>query len=100
MKKNHRKRFAHKLALALGKSVSQIMRMPSSEFDDWVAYYDIDPFGTERDSIHTAQIVQVIASLFVKHPKPLKDFILNFMNDATDVDIEQKLRMIAAKQGN
>lgn len=96
LRKNHRKRFAHKLALELGRSVGWVLRLPQSEFEDWVAYYSIDPFGNERADIHAGQIVQAIASLFTKHPKPLSEFVLKFSRENSVEELEAKLAMFAA----
>lgn len=37
--------FACRLAMALGKSLTEINSMPSSEFIQWRAFYQLEPFG-------------------------------------------------------
>lgn len=34
--------------------------MPASELTEWMAFYQMEPFGTERDNIHTGIIASLI----------------------------------------
>lgn len=50
---------------------------------EWQAFYDLEPFGEERDDIRTASVVQAlwnIARDVKKCPNgwPLQDFVLAF----------------------
>lgn len=53
--------FAHRLALALGRTVSELDNtLSSSEFVEWMAYYTIEPWGQWRDNWHSAQIAALL----------------------------------------
>nr|WP_238397536.1 hypothetical protein [Piscirickettsia salmonis] len=49
------------LALALGKTVNQLSQELSlSEFNEWLAYYSLEPFGVEKDDHRTALMVSAL----------------------------------------
>jgi len=49
------------LALALGRTVAELEEtMSSSEFSEWLEYYELSPFGAWRDNYHSAQIASLI----------------------------------------
>ncbi len=49
------------LALALGRTVSELeASMSSSEFSEWIEYYQLEPFGQWRDNWHAAQIAALL----------------------------------------
>lgn len=37
--------------------------MSSEELTEWIAYYDIDPFGSARSDLNSAVIAQTIANV-------------------------------------
>jgi hypothetical protein len=53
----------HRLALALGKSVSEMLdSMSYEELCDWGLYFQIEPWGEWRDDLRSAQVAAVIAN--------------------------------------
>lgn len=57
--------FTHRLALALGKTVGELSAtMGSSEFSDWLKYYEVEPWGAVRDNLHAGQIASTLVKLF------------------------------------
>ena len=58
------RKFWFVLALALGATVGELQdRMTSSEFSEWRAYYEKDPFGTLRSDYQSGQICSTIANI-------------------------------------
>lgn len=56
--------FKFKLALALGRTVSELEQtMSCREFSQWAAFYAVHPFGAERDNLHSAIIASTIANV-------------------------------------
>lgn len=56
-------------------------RVSSSELTEWMAYYQLEPFGQERDNLHAGIIASVFANANrdrKKQRKPfeVKDFML------------------------
>ncbi len=62
--------------------------MPSSEFNEWVAVDQIDPFGEFRDDYRTATIAMTIAQVFAGKNKRwrIKDFMPQFDKESVVVD--------------
>jgi hypothetical protein len=57
------RRFYFRLALAWGCSVSELLsRTSSAELTEWMAYYRIEPWGTEADDIRTGIIASTEAN--------------------------------------
>lgn len=54
--------FACRLALALGKSLTDIAQMPNSEFRTWRAYNALEPFGSPTDDQRFNALMQLIFS--------------------------------------
>ena len=50
-------------------------RMSSREFAEWCAYYQIEPFGQERDNLHAAMIACTVANAHGAKTK-IADFML------------------------
>lgn len=67
------------LALALGRTVAELERtLTSSEFSEWMAYYELEPFGAWRDNLHAAQIAALLYNVNRERGSPAKspgDFI-------------------------
>jgi hypothetical protein len=50
------------LALGLGCSVRQIEQLTYAEVREWSAFYQIQPFGSERDNYHAALTAYMVAN--------------------------------------
>lgn len=56
--------FSHRLALALGCTVAELKsRMSSHEFSDWVAYYGLEPWGSEINGLRHGLTASVIYNM-------------------------------------
>jgi len=68
--------------LALGKTVSQLLAETSSrELSEWMAYYNIEPFGGKRADLQAATVVQAVLLPHIKKGKKaptLKECCLKF----------------------
>lgn len=51
------------LSLALGKTLSEIDEMPESHFQEYMLFYEEQPFGLWREDYRTAQISHLLASI-------------------------------------
>lgn len=51
------------LSLALGKTLSEIEEMPESHFQEYMLFYDEQPFGLWREDYRTAQISHLLAEI-------------------------------------
>lgn len=50
--------------MALGRTVSELDNtLTSSELSYWMAFYNLKPFGADRDNIHSAIIAATIANV-------------------------------------
>lgn len=67
-------RFNHRLALALGMTVEEMLdRMSHREYRDWQEFYALEPFGDERADLRAGIVASVIANVnrdAKKHPEP------------------------------
>jgi len=78
------RRFAYRLALALGESNPDAMlaRMPHRVFLEWIEYTRIEPFGEERADLRAGIVASTIANCLArKKGQPafeVKDFMPNF----------------------
>jgi hypothetical protein len=64
-------------------------RISSAEYTDWVAYYNIEPFGPKRDDLRGAQICAVLANINKgRRSKKYKttDFLFNFKPPEKTID--------------
>ena len=88
-------RFLFRLALALGKTVAELRQgMTAEELHEWMAYYEIDPFGNDRADLNSAIVASTMANCHrgktqrpykpadfmpkfdqVKHEQPIEDMI-------------------------
>jgi len=64
----------------LGKSIKEIERMDNRELLEWMAFYNIEPFGEERMDLRFALMTAHLISPYLKkgHKIKLKDFMLDF----------------------
>jgi hypothetical protein len=73
--------------LALGgRTIAELKEvMSSDEFTDWMAYYQISPFGDYRQDIQAALVASTIANANAPKGKVYKitDFMVNF-KDASE----------------
>ena len=70
-----------RLALALGKLPGEIDQMPYADFLEFMAFYDIEPFGLAVQDAMQANTAQVLANVnrsADSRPEPyrIKDFLL------------------------
>ena len=57
-------KFKFRLALALGRTVAELEETISSdELTQWIAFYNMEPFGSERDNIHAGIIASTLANI-------------------------------------
>lgn len=58
------RRFAHRLCLALGgMTVSELLeRISSAELTDWMAFYQLEPWGGFQDEYRAALIASMVAN--------------------------------------
>lgn len=52
------------LSLALGKTLTEIEEMPESHFQEYMLFYDEQPFGLWRDDYRTAQISHLLTAIY------------------------------------
>ena len=73
------RRFAFRLALALGMTVREMLtRMSALELAEWQRYYDVEPFGEERADLRAAIVARVIAQSNGARQAKLDDFMPRF----------------------
>jgi hypothetical protein len=78
------RRFAYRLALALGKANPDAMlaQLPHRVFVEWIEYTKLEPFGEERADLRAGIIASTIANCLArKKGQPafkVKDFMPNF----------------------
>jgi hypothetical protein len=71
-------RFAHKLALALGiPKVSALTDdLSASEFGNWLAFYELEPFGPEVDDVRHAQLMALMTTAHGRRAWSVDEFLL------------------------
>lgn len=53
------------LAAHLGMTVEELRdRMTSAELTEWRAWYELEPWGEEREDIRTAALMEIIGATF------------------------------------
>lgn len=57
------------LSLALGKTLSEIDEMPESHFQEYMLFYEEQPFGLWREDYRTAQISHWHLSTVIRNKK-------------------------------
>lgn len=58
-----------------------LVRMSSRELSEWMAFYELEPFGYERQEVVTAQLTAVVANMMRGSGRPpykTKDFMPEF----------------------
>lgn len=58
------RRFAFRLALALGiyNVDGMLENMPASLFNEWIAFFTLEPWGWQQDEYHAALVASVTAN--------------------------------------
>ena len=57
----------------MGRTVAELeSSLGSSEFDEWVSYYELEPFGAWRDNLHSAQIASTLHNINRRKNAPAK----------------------------
>jgi len=59
--------------------------MSAREFMGWQGYYQIEPFGADRDNWHSARIAQILANIYRKSgsaPVGMSEFM--YVDQKTD----------------
>ncbi len=80
--RSQRRRFLFRLALALGKTVTELeCIMREAELREWMAFAGIEPFGDQQhlEDSHTAMIVATMANAWRGKNQPSRnaeDFLL------------------------
>lgn len=70
------------LAAHLGMTVKELLqRMDSRELSEWMAYYNIEPFGEERADIRQAITSSEVRNSYAKHRTSPLDFIPKFIQE-------------------
>lgn len=88
------------LALALGRTLGEIDRMPAYEFREWQHYHALYPFGDERADWRSGTIAAVIANVNRgkdQQAKSASDFMLK--PPETRAQQESRLRDALRKAG-
>lgn len=66
--------------MELGRTVSELeASMSSSEFTQWMAFYNVQPFGPERDNVHAGIVASTVANANrgkSQRPFAVSDFVL------------------------
>lgn len=92
--------FKFRLALALGRTIQEIDEgMSSSEFNQWLAYYHLEPFGAERDNFHSATIATVLANIHRGKSQPpfsTEDFMLRDSETRAKSETKKTLLLLDA----
>lgn len=78
----------------------------AKQFFDWQAYYQLEPFGGERDDLNAANVAQVVANVNRgknQRPYTLDDMRLKWEQERPERTSEQlfaMLKLIAAAHAN
>lgn len=86
----------HRLALALGYTLEELnSRLSSSELTQWMAYYQLEPWGAWRDNWHTAILAKLTFDVNRGKQPPVK--MDKFMFSDAELDAEKKAKQFAAQ---
>ena len=84
-------------------TVSELLeRVSCKELSEWMAFYNIEPFGEERMDLRFALLAaNLIAPHLAKGHKPrLKDYMLSFKKKKPMTDDQMKLILKGVCRGN
>jgi len=86
------------LALQFGIPVGELtQRMAAAEERMWIAYYQLEPFGSARTDANNALIAQLIYNTNAKKSRPLEDFMLFRKRKTVSRDVVEDARKVFAK---
>ena len=74
-------------------------RLTSQELRDWMAYYKIEPFGSERDNMHAAAIASTVAAAapFRKgRPPKFEDFMFSSIGNKRRMTDDEMFNAVEA----
>lgn len=63
------------MALALGKTLTELEQMPERELDTWYRYYAKQPFGLYRQDFNTGLIALTMAQTVSSKTNNISDFM-------------------------
>lgn len=77
-----------------------LRRMSSRELSEWIAFYNIEPFGEERQDLRNAMACCVMANAWRGKGKAFKinDFMLRFEQKKQSAETMKKLLEIAVRK--
>lgn len=83
MKADRLRRFAFRLALAVGEwDVDGMLRaMPAALLSEWMAFDELEPFGEQRGDLRSALVAMTVANAQrgpKQKPFTIQDFLLKF----------------------
>lgn len=73
--------------------------MPASEFTEWMAFFEIEPFGPMRDNLHSGQIASLIYNTNRRKNAPPKtpgDFIYKDLDSRREEETAEFLAGLRA----
>jgi Protein of unknown function (DUF4035) len=74
-------------------------RMPASEFDEWVAFFELEPRGDERLDLHVARMMHLFTAAHSGRKRrrlELDDFMVQWRWRAeADSDVDEARRLLA-----
>ena len=66
-----------RLALKMGRTVQELeYSMSSVEFSQWLAFYDLEPFGPQAEGLQLGIIAALINNITSKNQRQPSDFCL------------------------
>jgi hypothetical protein len=77
-----------------------LARMTAAQFQEWMAFYEIEPFGPERDAVHAALTPYYMVNMLRKKGQPevpFDNFVVEFSGEgssgrkAQDTDAMEKV---------
>lgn len=84
----------------MGRTVGELEQsMSSSEYSHWLAFYQLYPFGPERDNLHAAIVASTIAnSNRTRNQKPFKpdDFMLKTHDERPERGFDELVAFLSA----
>ena len=76
--------------------------MSSAEFSDWIAFYALHPFGSERDNLHTAMLASLFANAHrskEQQPFGVEDFMLRTAEERERQNASQLMSFMLQMSG-
>lgn len=84
----------------MGRTVGELeATMTSSEYRHWMAFYQLYPFGPERDNLHAAIIASTVANVHRgRNQQPVKpdDFMLKTHDDRPNKGFDELVAFLSA----